>query len=92
VWEGAAPRFKAVTSDDFVLFDPDSVVSQAEELFPAKDRQLTTLWRNRQFEYAWLRSAADRYVDFSAVTNPRSSWHWQVTELRADNGRHSRCD
>jgi 2-haloacid dehalogenase len=66
--DGAAPRFKAVAFDYFVLFDPDSVVSQAEELFPGKGRQLTTLWRNRQFEYAWLRSVAHRYVDFSAVT------------------------
>jgi 2-haloacid dehalogenase len=66
--EGAAPRFKAVAFDYFVLFDPDSVVSQAEELFPGKGRQLTALWRNRQFEYTWLRSVAHRYVDFSAVT------------------------
>jgi len=66
--EGAAPRFKAVAFDYFVLFDPDSVVSQAEKVLPGKGRQLTTLWRNRQFEYTWLRSAAHRYVDFSAVT------------------------
>jgi hypothetical protein len=31
---GAAPRFKAVAFDYFVLFDPDSVVLRAEELFP----------------------------------------------------------
>jgi 2-haloacid dehalogenase len=66
--EGAAPRFKAVAFDYLVLFDPDSVVSQAEELFRGKARQLTTLWRSRQFEYTWLRSAAHRYMDFSAVT------------------------
>ena len=66
--EGAAPRFKAVAFDYFVLFDPDSVISQAEELFSGKGRQLTTRWRNRQFEYTWLRSVAHRYVDFSAVT------------------------
>ena len=66
--EGAAPRFKAVAFDYFVLFDPDSVVSQAEEMFPGKGRQLTALWRNRQFEYTWLRSVTHRYVDFAAVT------------------------
>jgi len=64
----AAPRFKAVAFDFLVLFDPDTVVSRAEELFPGKGRQLTALWRTRQFEYTWLRSAAHRYVDFSAVT------------------------
>ncbi len=66
--ERAAPRFKAVAFDYFALFDPDSVVSRAEELFPTRGRQLTTLWRTRQFEYAWLRSAAHRYADFSVVT------------------------
>ena len=66
--EGAAPPFKAVAFDYLVLFDPDSVVSQAEELFPGNGRQLTTLWRSRQLEYTWLRSAAHRYLDFSAVT------------------------
>lgn len=66
--EGAAPRFKAVAFDYFVLFDPDSVVPRAEALFPGKGRQLATLWRTRQFEYTWLRSVAQRYVDFSAVT------------------------
>jgi 2-haloacid dehalogenase len=49
--DGAAPRFKAVAFDYFVLFDPDSVVRRSEELFPGKGRQLTTLWRTRQFEY-----------------------------------------
>jgi 2-haloacid dehalogenase len=66
--EGAAPRFKAVAFDYFVLFDPDSVVSQAEELFPGKGRQVAAPWRNRQFEYTWLRSVTHRYVDFAAVT------------------------
>jgi len=65
---GAAPRFKAVAFDYLVLFDPDSVVPRAEEVFPGKGRQLTTLWRTRQFEYTWLRSAAQRYADFSAIT------------------------
>lgn len=67
---GAAtrPRFKAVAFDYFVLFNPNSVVSEVEQIVPGKGRQLTDVWRTRQFEYAWLRSITNRYTDFFAVT------------------------
>ena len=61
-------RFKAVAFDYFVLFNPDSVVSDAERIFPGKGRQLTDVWRTRQFEYTWLRSITNHYADFFAVT------------------------
>jgi 2-haloacid dehalogenase len=64
----ARPRFKAVAFDYLVLFDPNSVVPAVEQTFPGKGRELTQLWRTRQFEYTWLRSITDRYVDFFAVT------------------------
>src|SRR5215471_2392520 len=64
----AAPRFKAVAFDSLVLFNPDSIVPTVEGVFPGKGRELTNLWRTRQFEYGWLRSMTDRYVDFSAIT------------------------
>jgi 2-haloacid dehalogenase len=64
----ARPRFKAVAFDYLVLFDPNSVVPAVEQTFPGKGRELTQLWRTRQFEYTWLRSISDRYVDFFAVT------------------------
>lgn len=64
----ARPRFKAVAFDFLVLFDPNSVVSEVEQSFPGKGLAFTQLWRTRQFEYAWLRSITDRYVDFFTVT------------------------
>jgi 2-haloacid dehalogenase len=64
----SAPRFKAIAFDYFVLFNPDSVVPEADRVFPGRGRELTTLWRTRQFEYTWLRSITERYVDFFAVT------------------------
>ena len=64
----AAPRFKAVAFDYFVLFNPDSLVADVDREFPGKGRELTNLWRTRQFEYAWLRSMTHRYVDFFAIT------------------------
>jgi 2-haloacid dehalogenase len=65
----APPQFKAIAFDYFVLFNPDSVVPEVERVFPGKGPEFTNLWRTRQFEYSWLRSITDRYVDFSAVTD-----------------------
>jgi 2-haloacid dehalogenase len=61
-------RFAAIAFDYFVLFNPDSVVAAVDRVFPGKGRAFTDIWRTRQFEYAWLRSMAGRYVDFSKLT------------------------
>jgi 2-haloacid dehalogenase len=61
-------RFAAVAFDYFVLFNPDSVVSVVEQVSPGKGREFTSMWRTRQFEYSWLRSITNRYVDFFAIT------------------------
>jgi 2-haloacid dehalogenase len=61
-------QYAAVAFDYFVLFDPDSIVSAVEEVSPERGREFTNLWRTRQFEYCWLRSITNRYVDFSAIT------------------------
>jgi 2-haloacid dehalogenase len=64
-----APRYKAIAFDALVLFNPDSVVPEVERVFPGKGREFTNLWRTRQFEYCWLRSISDRYVDFFVITD-----------------------
>src|SRR5262249_31023064 len=48
--------------------NPNSVVPEVEQVFPGKGLEFTNLWRTRQFEYSWLRSITDRYVDFFAIT------------------------
>jgi 2-haloacid dehalogenase len=63
----ARPRFTD-PSDFLVLFNPDSVISAVERVSPGRGREFTKLWRTRQFEYSWLRSITDRYVDFSTIT------------------------
>jgi 2-haloacid dehalogenase len=60
--------FSAVAFDYLVLFNPDSVISIVEHVLPGKGREFTNTWRNRQFEYSWLRSMSHRYVDFSRIT------------------------
>ncbi len=68
---GGAPArdIRAIAFDAFAVFDPRSVSSLADELFPGKGAELTNIWRTRQFEYAWLRVLSQRYADFWQVTS-----------------------
>jgi 2-haloacid dehalogenase len=61
------PTFKALAFDAFPIFDPRPIFARADAMFPGT--ALSEEWRTRQFEYTWLRVAAQRYADF-----------WQVTE------------
>ena len=64
----AAPRFKAVAFDYFVIFDANSIVSEVENSFPGRGAEFTRTWRAKQFEYCYLRTITGRFADFSAVT------------------------
>ena len=65
----ATRRIRAIAFDALVIFDLTIVARRAEELFPGRGSELTSLWRTRQFEYTWLRTAGEHYQNF-----------WQVTE------------
>lgn len=67
--ERSQQRIRAIALDGFTTFDPRPIAALAESLFPGQGGALMTAWRTRQFEYSWLRTTMDRYVDF-----------WQVTE------------
>lgn len=64
----AAPDVKAVLFDAFPIFDARPVIDLAEEIFPGKGKAMATLWRDRQFEYQWLRVLSHNYADFWQVT------------------------
>ena len=49
------------------LFDVHSVVEAGREI-TTDPAALSTLWRQKQLEYTWLRSLMGRYEDFWAVT------------------------
>ena len=49
------------------LFDVHSVV-EAGRTITADPQALSTLWRQKQLEYTWLRTLMGRYEDFWAVT------------------------
>jgi 2-haloacid dehalogenase len=65
---GTRPAIQAVAFDGFTTFDPRPIFALAETLFPGRGVELSNLWRNRQFEYTWLRTVCQRYADFWKVT------------------------
>lgn len=64
-----ATRIKAVAFDAFAVFDPRPISALAESIFPGRGAELSNLWRTRQFEYTWLRTLMQRYVDFRRTTS-----------------------
>jgi 2-haloacid dehalogenase len=82
-------RFAAVAFDNLVLFNPDSVMPAVERVMPGKGRAFVNLWRTRQFEYTWLRSITNRYVDFSTITEDALIYtaHAMEVELTASQKR-----
>ena len=67
-WAAGPPRFRAIAFDAFPVFDPRPIATLAEMLFAGLGPELISLWRTRQFEYTWLRTAAGSYTDFMRVT------------------------
>ena len=62
----AAPR--AFVFDAYgTLFDVHSVIEAARAV-TSQPQVLSTLWRQKQLEYTWLRSLMGRYEDFWVVT------------------------
>jgi 2-haloacid dehalogenase len=66
--DSAWRQIRAVAFDAFPIFDPRPVFAACERLFPGRGAELAQHWRDRQFEYQWLRVAAGRYQDFWRVT------------------------
>jgi 2-haloacid dehalogenase len=77
----AAPRFKAVAFDYFVIFNPDSVIPEVEKAYPGKGVAFTKAWRAKQFEYGFLRSITERHADFFTVTEDALVYTAEVMKL-----------
>ena len=88
--DAATHRFRAVAFDYFVIFDPNSVVPEVEKVFPGKGLEFTRAWRNKQFEYSYLRTIAADHEDFWKVTGDALDYtveqmHLQLTGEQRDD-------
>ena len=50
------------------LFDYASAAAACRDVLGDKLERLTTLWRDKQLQYTWLRAVQGRHVDFHHVT------------------------
>lgn len=50
------------------IFDFASAVGRCADIPPFQRTALTTLWRDKQLQYTWLRSLQGQYADFFQVT------------------------
>lgn len=50
------------------LFDTQSIAAAVEGSFPGQGDLITQIWRQKQLEYSWLRTAMDLHADFGTVT------------------------
>jgi 2-haloacid dehalogenase len=61
-------KIKGIAFDGLTVFDLRPIAALADRIFPGRGEELGTLWRTRQFEYTWLRTMGQQYVDFWEVT------------------------
>jgi 2-haloacid dehalogenase len=60
---------KAFVFDAYgTLFDTHSVAEATEAAFPGHGEYITQVWRQKQLEYSWLRTAMGRWQDFRTAT------------------------
>jgi 2-haloacid dehalogenase len=50
------------------IFDYASAAAGCRDVLGDRIERLTTLWREKQLQYSWLRALEDRYADFWQVT------------------------
>src|SRR5581483_4636250 len=63
------------------LFDFASAVARCGADLGGSRERLTTLWRERQLQYTWLRSLQGKYVDFWQVTDEALDFALESLEL-----------
>ncbi len=86
----AAPRYKAVAFDYFVLFNANSVIPKVEKEFPGKGKEFTLAWRARQFDYGFLRSITGRQIDFLKATEDALVYTAEAMRLPLPPDRRAR--
>ncbi len=85
-----AYQYKAVAFDYFVIFDANSVVPEVEKVFPGKGLEFTKAWRNKQFEYSYLRSITSDHQDFFKVTG--DALDYTAEEMHLELTREKRTE
>ena len=75
------------------LYDLSAVARACEHAFPTQGELLARAWRQKQLEYAWLRTLMERFSDFDSVTEAALGFTCDDMGLALDAGTRRRlCD
>jgi 2-haloacid dehalogenase len=62
-------NIQAVVFDLYgTLYNVHSIVARCDEFYPGRGAAISTLWRQKQLEYTWLRSLMGQFKDFEHAT------------------------
>jgi 2-haloacid dehalogenase len=77
---------KAFVFDAYgTLYDTHSVEAATEAAFPGWGSYITQVWRQKQLEYSWLRTAMGRWEDFRTATRDSFLYTIGTLGLSADD-------
>ncbi|ANN69800.1 haloacid dehalogenase type II [Bordetella bronchialis] len=63
------PAIRAVVFDLYgTLYDVHSVAGACDSRYAGRGMDISTLWRQKQLEYTWLRSLMGQYIPFEQAT------------------------
>jgi 2-haloacid dehalogenase len=88
--QAAAPRFKAVAFDYFVVFDPNSTIPEVEKVAPGNALEFSKAWRSKQFEYGFIRSITGHHADFFEVTGDALDYTAAAMHVNLDHDTRTR--
>lgn len=78
-------RIRAYVFDAYgTLFDTASATRGCRDILGDDFDKLTTLWRDKQLQYTWLRAIQGRHVDFRQVTG--DALDFALDALKIDRG------
>jgi 2-haloacid dehalogenase len=74
---------KACVFDAYgTLFDFATAARRCQDELGDRVAKLTTLWRDKQLQYTWLRAAQGRHTDFSQVTGDALDFALDTLDIR----------
>ena len=74
------------------LFDFASAAAQCQDVLGARSAPLTTLWRDKQLHYTWLRGLQGRHADFHKVTGDALDFAMEALDIDSPGLRERLLD
>jgi Predicted hydrolase (HAD superfamily) len=67
------------------LLDIDSACRKMADKLGENWITLSSIWRQKQLEYSWLRNSMDSYIDFWEITKNALNYAMEFQKIKNDN-------